>query len=109
VSINGIPWLTGKYCLYRESENTELLLGQVTKMFYARSVMDDEFVIFQITNKPITSYHGHYCLYTNNNPTIKMVLWSLIAWKCKVMTLPSGSEMALPIACCKSHELEDIQ
>jgi hypothetical protein len=108
VSINGIPWHPGKYCLYRTALGATLLLGQVLTMVRATDQMENTFIIFHITNKPITSYHGHYCIYSDNNPTTTLVLWSLLGWKCKTMVLPSGSKMALPFASCTSRELAEL-
>jgi len=108
VAINGIPWHLGKYCLYRAAAGTPLLLGQVKGMYHAKDKMENNFVIFLITNNPITSYHAHYCIYSDHQPTNTLVFWTLLAWKCKVLTLPSGLNMALPFASCTSRELADF-
>jgi hypothetical protein len=104
VSIGGVRWRLGQHCLYTPGCGAPKL-GTVLNMFHGTDDRMDEFVIFQVENKPITTYMGHYCLFSNHPPSTIMVLWSQITWKCMIFKVKGGSkDMALPIMSCTSTE-----
>jgi hypothetical protein len=109
VSIGGVPWSVGKHCLYLNGDNRATCLGTVVNMFYGQDDMQDDFVVFQVQNKPITTIMGHYCTYANDSPDMDMVFWDGITWMCKLFAPRGGqSGMALPYASCTSHELMEF-
>ena len=68
VAIAGVPWSVGKHCLYTDGANRATRLGTVVNMFFGENDLGDDFVIFQLQNKPITAKKGHYCTYSNDSP-----------------------------------------
>ena len=106
MSIGGVPWSVGNHCLYQFDANSATHLGTVVNMFYGMDEMEEDFVIFQVLKKPITTRMGHYCEYSTNSQDMDMVLWKQITWKCKLLAVRGGqSGMALPYASCTSREL----
>jgi hypothetical protein len=81
------------------------MLGSVTNMFHGTTSEMDAFVIYELENKPITSYMGHYCLFSDVVATTVYVLWTQLTWKCKILMLNDNKMMALPFASCSSTEL----
>jgi hypothetical protein len=109
VSIGGVPWQVGRHCLYYDGADSATLLGTVVSMFLGTDGMDDDFVIFQVENKPITTHMGHYCLFSNDAPTTVFVLWTQITWMCKMFKVQRGqANMALPYVSCTSRELMEF-
>ena len=110
MSIGGVPWKVGRHCLYRDSADSVTLLGTVVSMFLGKDDMDDDFVIFQVENKPITTSMGHYCLFSNDSPTTVLVLWTQITWMCKMFKVQGGqANMALSYVSCSSWELMEFR
>ena len=110
VSVNGVPLKIGHLCLFRrETNSTVLLLGEVGMMYYGTDDMDDEFVIFQMEKRGITTYMGHYCLYSIANSGTVLVMWKQMAWRCKALTSPAGHPLALPFASCTTEELMQFE
>jgi hypothetical protein len=106
VSIGGVPWSIGQHCLYEEGAGGATKFGTVIGMYHGRTTDMDEFVVFKLERKPITSYVGHYCLLSNDGYTTVFVFWTQITWKCKELLLgPDLTLMALPFASCTSQEL----
>jgi hypothetical protein len=109
VSVGGVPWKVGRYCLYRADADNSTRLGKVVTMFLAKDDMDDNFVVFQVENKPITTYMGHYCMFSDDQPTTVFVLWTKITWMCKILKVQGGqADMALPYVPCTSRELMEF-
>ena len=110
VFVGGVPLRIGHHCLYNAGEYDDTRLGVVLEMFYGKDDMMDEFVILQVQNKPITTYMGHYCFFSDapQIPT-EMVLWSKLTWKCKTFKMQGGGNMALPYVSCTSVELVEFQ
>ena len=109
VSISGIPWKVGQHCLYDHGPGSATRVDSVTNMFRGMTDMMDEFIIFQLENKPITSRRVHYCLLSNDGYTTEYVLWNQVTWKCKVLSLGDDSLMALPFASCTPQELVEFK
>ena len=109
VSTGGVPWYLGKHYLYLDRDNLSTCLGTVVNMFYGQDAMQDDFVVFQVQQKLITTRMGHYCLYSNESPGMELVLWDRLTWKCKLFTAGGGpSGMTLPYASCTSQELMEF-
>ena len=113
VSISGVPWKVGHYCLYNVPGGLTRL-GKVANMFHGTDVMTDEFVIFQIENIQITTYMGHYCFFSNDDQDdiTGFVLWDEVSWKCKTFKLEETgrhANMALPYVSCSSRELMEFR
>ena len=82
----------------------------VVSMFLGTDNLDDNSVIFQVENKPITTCMGHYCLFSNDSPTTVLVLWTQITWMCKMFKVQGGqANMALPYVSCTSRELMEFR
>ena len=112
MSIGGVPWQVGFYCLYNVPGGLTRL-GKVTTMFHGTDVMTEEFVIFQIENIQITTYMGHYCYFSNDDhdDTPVFVLWDEVSWKCKICKVSGGgrhANMAVPFVSCTSRELMEF-
>ena len=81
----------------------------VVDMFKSRDDMLDDFVIFRVEQKPITTYMGHYCLFSNDSHATVLVFWRQITWMCKMLTMRGVQvNMALPYASCTSRELVEF-
>jgi len=106
VSISKIVWHVGSHCLFKVGLDTRF--GTVVHMFKGADSMLDEFIIFQITNKPITSYMGHYCVFSDEGHSTVLVMWTQILWKCKSLRLGGHTNMALPIKSCTSQEMVEF-
>ena len=87
--------------MYTNSEDNTTRLGTVVNMFYGQDDKEEDFVVFQVSNKPITGKHGHFCTYSQDSPGMDMVDSSKITWKCKFL----GVAVALPYASCTPKEL----
>jgi hypothetical protein len=103
VSINGTKLRIGNHCLYHDVFAGPTRFGMIVDMFTGTDDSMDEFVLFQIDNKPITTYMDFYCTSTGVARSTKYVLWTQMEWKC--ITFPMAAEIiALPYASCTSHE-----
>jgi hypothetical protein len=70
----------------------------------------DEFIIFELNQKHITSYMGHYCLLSDSEDTTRVfVMWEQVIWKCKALLLGGHTNMALPFQSCTSRELVEFR
>jgi len=108
VEIGGVPWWLGKHCLFKDDDGATHL-GTVVNMYHGEDDMEDDFVVFLLQIKPITTYMGHYCTYSNDSPGTRLVWWNRITWKCKLLQgLGGASGMALPYASCTSNELMEF-
>ena len=106
VSIGGVPWKVGQHCMYDAAGGAKHL-GTVEAMFRGQDDMGDDFVVFMVQNKPITTYMGHYCLYSNDSDATVLVFWRQITWMCKMLTVGQVN-MALPYVSCTSRELVEL-
>ena len=70
----------------------------------------DDFVIFKVSKLPITTYMGHYCLFSDDGleHAPVWVLWNQVTWKCKALKM-QGVDMALPYVSCSSNELMEFR
>jgi hypothetical protein len=105
VSIGGVPWKVGSNCLYQEGPGGATLFGTVVNMYHFKTDIMDDFIIFQLENKPIMSRMGHYCWLSRDGYTTVFALWSNVTWKCKALLLEGKPLMVLPFASCTSKEL----
>ena len=109
VTTGGVPWSVGKHCLYTNENDDTTRLGTIVNMFYGENEMEDDFIIFQLQNKPIITKMGHYCTYSVVSPGMDMVDSGKIAWKCKLLGVEGGaSNMALPYASCIPKEVVEF-
>jgi hypothetical protein len=106
VSISKVVWHVGSHCVYKVGSATRF--GTVTHMFKGTDSMLDEFIIFQLTNKPITHYMGHYCVFSDEGHSTVLVWWTQILWKCKALSLGGQFHMGLPFKSCTSEELVEF-
>jgi hypothetical protein len=110
VSIGGVPLRPGQHCLYMDASGGVTRFGTILNMFHSIDEMMDDFVIFQIENKPITTRMGHYCLFSNVSDSTVLVFWSQVIWKCKAFKVEGGrANMALPFVSCTSRELMEFK
>jgi hypothetical protein len=109
VSISGVPWRVGQHCLYNAGAGGATFLGAITNMFHGEDALNDDLVIFQVQKIPITTFMGHYCLFSNDaHTTVDMVLWKQVTWKCKTFKMEHAN-MALPYVSCTSRELVELR
>jgi hypothetical protein len=109
VLVGGVVWRMGAHCLFNTGADDGVRFGTVSDMFHGTDEMTDDFVIFRVEMKRITSCHGHYCMFSNTESTTKtvFVFWGHVTWRCKVF-LQEGGGMALPYHSCSSRELVEF-
>jgi hypothetical protein len=100
VDMGGVPWSVGKNCLYTTGADLTTRLGTVVNMFYGQDENEEDFVVFQVLNRPITGKHGHFCTYSQDSPGMDMIDSTKMSWKCKLL----GVAVALPYASCTPKE-----
>jgi hypothetical protein len=110
VLIGGVDWKVGKHCLYQDGAGGVSRFGTVSNMYHGLTDVLDDFVIFELENKPITSYMGHYCLLPTSPDgyTTVFVLWDQVTWQCQLLSLGDLTMMALPFKSCFSEELVEL-
>jgi hypothetical protein len=108
VSISGTKFRIGNHCIYHDVFAGPTRFGIIVDMFTGTDDSMDEFVLFQIDNKPITTYMNCYCTSSGVSRSTKYVLWTQIEWKCITFTMPAEI-IALPYASCTSHELMEFR
>jgi hypothetical protein len=95
--------------LYTVGDDRVTRLGTVLNMFYGVDTLDDEFIVLELENKPITARMGHCCTYSSNSRVNDLVLWNKITWKCKLIQTQNGvGGMALPFQSCTPKELMEF-
>jgi hypothetical protein len=78
-------------------------------MFHGMTTMMDDFIVFEIEQKPITSYRRHYCLLSDVGHNTEFVMSDQVLWKCKALLLGGHTRMFLPIQSCTSEELLELR
>ena len=105
----GVQWKAGKHCLYQDGRGGPVRFGTVINMYEGLTDTLDPFVIFELENKPIIAYTGHYCSLSQNGYTTVFALSTELTWKCKVLVLPNLTLMGLPIIPCTARELIELR
>jgi len=108
VDTGGVPWTVGNHCLYSDTGG-KTRFGTVLNMFHGVSDMDEDFVIFELQDKPISNYMGHYCILSDDGFMNVLVVWHEVIWKCKQLRLGENNTIALPFASCTPNELIEFK
>jgi hypothetical protein len=109
VSTGGVLWRVGSHCMYHDVSDGATKSGTVTSMYHGMSTMLDEFIVFEIEQKPITSYRRHYCLLSDVGHTTVFLMSNQVLWKCKALLFGGHTRMVLPIQSCTSEELLELR